>query len=184
MTDAFWVFGYGSLMWNPGFPHRRTERATLRGAHRSLCVDSYVPRGPEAQPGRVFGLDRGGACRGIAFEVDPADREAVVAYLREREQVTAVYLEAERPVTLAADGRLVRALTYVVDRRHRQYAGRLSAADQLALVRQGVGRSGPNPAYVLSTAAHLAELGIRDPHVEALAAALSADPVNPAPASA
>lgn len=183
MSDAFWVFGYGSLMWNPGFAHRQAVRATLRGAHRSLCVYSHVHRGTEARPGLVFGLDRGGACRGIAFEVAPADRDVVVAYLRAREQVTAVYTEALRPVTLAG-GATATALTYVVDRRHRQYAGRLTLEEQLALVRHGVGRSGANPDYVLSTAAHLAELGIRDPLVEALAAALSSGPFTPAAASA
>jgi cation transport protein ChaC len=167
MDDAFWVFGYGSLMWNPGFSHRRSLRGTLRGAHRSLCVYSWVHRGTEERPGLVFGLDRGGACRGLAFEVDPADRDPVVAYLREREQVTSVYIETLRPVRLE-DGRVVRALTYVVDRAHRQYAGRLPHATMIDIVRHAAGRSGRNPDYVRSTAAHLLQLGIRDPGVEAL----------------
>jgi cation transport protein ChaC len=167
MDDAFWVFGYGSLMWNPGFPHRRTLKGTLRGAHRSLCVYSWVYRGTPERPGLVFGLDRGGACRGLAFEVDPADRDGVVDYLREREQVTAVYVEALRPVVLE-DGRRVTALTYLVDRDHQQYAGRLSHAAMLDIVRHSAGRAGPNHAYVRSTAEHLAELGIRDAGIEAL----------------
>lgn len=173
-TEPLWVFGYGSLMWNPGFPHRRAVRATLHGAHRSLCVYSWVHRGTEDRPGLVFGLDRGGACRGLAFEVDSADRDPVVAYLREREQVTAVYREAWRPVRLSdGSGHTVSALAYLVDRNHRQYAGRLAPHVRLELVRQGVGRSGPNPEYVLSTAAHLAELGIRDHAVETLVSALT-----------
>lgn len=172
MDDAFWVFGYGSLMWNPGFPHRRTLPATLVGRHRSLCVYSWVYRGTEADPGLVFGLDLGGACRGLAFEVDPADSAAVTAYLREREQVTAVYLEEIRPVRLAG-GRTVTALTYVADRRHPQYAGRLPVSAQVDIVRRAAGKAGPNRDYVLSTLGHLAELGIRDAAVEQLAAALS-----------
>lgn len=171
MDDALWVFGYGSLMWNPGFPHRRAEKARLTGAHRSLCVYSWVHRGTEARPGLVFGLDRGGACTGLAFEVAPADRDAVVAYLREREQVTAVYREVVRPVRLA-DGTIARAMTYVADRAHPQYAGRLGHAAMVEIVRHAAGRSGRNPDYVRATAAHLAELGIRDRGVEALVAEL------------
>lgn len=172
MHDALWVFGYGSLMWNPGFPHRRSLPTTLRGLHRSLCVYSYVHRGTPDRPGLVFGLDRGGACCGIAFEVAPGDRAAVLAYLREREQVTSVYVEVHRPVRLP-DGSQVEALAYAVDRSHPQYAGRLDHATALGLVRHGVGRSGPNPDYVLSTAAHLRDLGIRDRVVEALVAELT-----------
>ncbi len=167
-----WVFGYGSLMWNPGFPHSRVEPALLKGAHRSLCVYSYVHRGTPERPGLVFGLDRGGACRGLAFRVEPEDREATLAYLRAREQVTSVYIEATRPVRLAG-GAIVEAVTYVVDRRHPQYAGRLDHDEQLRLVRAGVGRSGPNPDYVRSTAAHLLDLGIRDNRVERLVAELA-----------
>lgn len=172
MDGAMWVFGYGSLMWNPGFPHRLAIPATLRGMHRSLCVFSYVHRGTEERPGLVFGLDRGGACRGVAFAVEPDRRDEVAAYLKEREQVTAVYREVVRPIRLA-DGRTVPALAYVVDRTHRQYAGRLPHERQLEIVRGAAGRSGRNPDYVLSTAAHLADLGIRDAGVEALVAALA-----------
>jgi cation transport protein ChaC len=164
---AFWVFGYGSLMWNPGFPHRRSVQGLLRGAHRSLCIYSYVHRGTPEQPGLVFGLDRGGSCRGLAFEIALENRDEVLAYLREREQVTSVYIEAMRPVRLLT-GETVEAVTYLVDRSHPQYAGRLDHAEQVRLVRRGVGRSGPNPDYVRSTAAHLHELGIRDHRVEAL----------------
>ncbi|HUG62714.1 MAG TPA: gamma-glutamylcyclotransferase [Methylomirabilota bacterium] len=172
MSDTFWVFGYGSLMWNPGFPHRETVPATLIGAHRSLCVYSWIYRGTEEFPGLVFGLDRGGACRGLAFAVDPADRDEVIAYLRAREQVTAVYVEATRPVRIAGRTESAPALTYFADRRHPQYAGRLPIETQVDIVRRASGRAGPNGDYILSTAAHLAELGIRDRAVESVAAAL------------
>lgn len=165
------VFGYGSLMWNPGFPHRGAVKGRLSGAHRSLCVYSWVHRGTEARPGLVFGLDRGGSCVGLVFEVAAADAAAVVAYLREREQVTSVYREVVRPVLLAG-GETVRALTYMVDRGHRQYAGRLSHAAMVEIVRHAAGRSGRNPDYVRATAAHLRDLGIRDRGVEALVAEL------------
>ncbi|MCT8268416.1 gamma-glutamylcyclotransferase [Afifella sp. JA880] len=161
--EDFWVFGYGSLMWNPGFPHVETKPARLIGAHRSLCVYSFVHRGTEERPGLVLGLDRGGSCRGLAFKVKAEDREAVVAYLRAREQVTRVYKEAVRQVVFA-DGR-GHALVYLVDRTHQQYAGVLDAPHQLEIVRHAHGQSGPNTDYVVSTAQHLRDMGVVDRHL-------------------
>ncbi|MGZ5999691.1 MAG: gamma-glutamylcyclotransferase, partial [Rhizomicrobium sp.] len=123
--DEFWVFGYGSLIWRPGFDFIDRAPARLTGLHRALCVYSFVHRGTPEKPGLVLGLDRGGACRGMAYRVDGARREATIAYLREREQVTSVYLETWRQITLASNPeRQVRALAYCVDRGHAQYAGR------------------------------------------------------------
>jgi cation transport protein ChaC len=156
-------------MWRPGFPYLEHWHATVRGRHRRLCVYSFVHRGTEARPGLVMGLDRGGSCRGVAFRVAEADRDEVIAYLRAREQVTSVYLERNVPARLE-DGRTVTALTYVVDRNHRQYAGRLSLEETLAQVRGAVGRSGRNEDYVLSTADHLTESGVADPRLHTLAA--------------
>src|SRR5918999_590389 len=122
-----WVFGYGSLMWRPGFDFVERVDARLIGAHRALCVYSFVHRGTPERPGLVLGLDRGGACRGIAFRVAAKRRPATVKYLRDREQTTAVYRELVRGIAL--DGkpeRRVDALCYAVDRGHPQYAGRLT----------------------------------------------------------
>jgi glutathione-specific gamma-glutamylcyclotransferase len=165
-----WVFGYGSLMWNPGFDFVERRAARLVGEHRALCVYSFVHRGTPEQPGLVLGLDRGGACRGVAFRVADAHRRDTVAYLREREQVTSVYREVKRSVWLDDDARhRVSALTYVVDRGHVQYAGRLMPAEQLRHVRQGHGRSGPNRDYVLSTVQALEAQGCRDAQLHQLA---------------
>jgi cation transport protein ChaC len=176
MTDEgeLWVFGYGSLMWRPGFAYVERHLATVHGFHRSLCVYSHVHRGTAARPGLVLGLDQGGSCRGVAFKVAASERAATVAYLREREQVTMVY----RELTLRArldDGRVVEALVYAVDQRHGQYAGRLPQEEILRLVRQGVGVSGRNPAYVAATHDHLAEIGVKDARLAAIAARLGAD---------
>ncbi|GJD50235.1 Glutathione-specific gamma-glutamylcyclotransferase [Methylobacterium crusticola] len=165
-----WIFGYGSLMWRPGFPFAERRPGRLRGYHRALCVLSHVHRGTPERPGLVLGLDRGGSCRGVAFRVAAAEAAAALAYLREREQVTAVYVERVLGVGLD-DGRRVAAVTYLVDRRHPQYAGRLPEADLVRLVRQGLGRSGANPDYVRHTHDQLVALGVADPVLARLAAA-------------
>jgi glutathione-specific gamma-glutamylcyclotransferase len=163
-----WVFGYGSLMWRPGFAFDERHAATVHGFHRALCVYSHVHRGTPSLPGLVMGLDRGGSCRGLAYRVAPAHAEATVSYLRAREQVTSVYVERCLPIRLH-DGRTRIALTYIVDRTHRQYAGRLAEDDLLTIVSQGVGQSGANPDYVIRTEAQLVEIGVRDPVLQRLA---------------
>jgi cation transport protein ChaC len=166
--DEFWVFGYGSLMWHPGFVHEERQIAVAHGYHRALCIRSWVHRGTRQDPGLVLGLDRGGACKGTAFRIHPGERQDVVAYLRERELVTDVYLE--RIVNIrVADGRRARAITYVVDRGHPQYAPDLAADDAARIVANAVGKSGHNADYVLNTVAHLRTLGIRDHWMEEVA---------------
>jgi cation transport protein ChaC len=161
-ADDLWVFGYGSLMWRPGFDFEERSPAVVRGYHRALCIFSHVHRGTPERPGLVLGLDRGGACRGVAFRVASERKETTLNYLREREQVTSVYLEAWLPVQLH-DGRLTTCVAYVVDRSHPQYAGRLPQSDLLRLVTQGHGVSGANVDYVRSTYEHLVTAGIADP---------------------
>ncbi|UFS75835.1 gamma-glutamylcyclotransferase [Tardiphaga sp. 37S4] len=168
-----WVFGYGSLMWRPGFEFIEQVPARLIGEHRALCVYSFDHRGTPEKPGLVLGLDRGGACRGIAFRVAAKLRHDTIAYLREREQTTHVYREVMRSVWLDDVGRTrVSALAYVVDRGHVQYAGRLSLSEQLHFVRQGHGRSGLNRDYVLSTVKAIETEGFRDAQLHQLAAML------------
>jgi len=171
-SPTHWVFGYGSLIWNPGFPFVSSQGGLLGGAHRALSIYSFHHRGTPEQPGLVFGLARGGSCRGMVFEVAEENWANVRAYLHEREQVTNVYRDVFRPVRLA-DGRVVQALAFVVDERHAQYAGRLPLERQLEMVRRSAGISGRNRDYVLNTARHLAELGIKDRQVMALAALLA-----------
>ena len=194
-SGDLWVFGYGSLMWRPGFDFIERTEARLVGAHRALCVYSFYHRGTPERPGLVLGLDRGGTCRGIAFRVAAGKRAATIAYLRAREQVTSVYRESMRRVWLAGAGRRqvslpqasvpqvslpqlslpqvsaprVSALCYVVDRSHAQYAGRLSPAEQLHLVRQGHGQSGANRDYVIATVDAMEAMGMRDSDLHMLA---------------
>jgi cation transport protein ChaC len=168
------VFGYGSLIWNPGFPYLRSDKAVLHGAHRSLSIYSHRHRGTPEKPGLVFGLSRGGSCLGVAFEVDRIKWEWVFDYLQAREQDRGVYREAWRMVTLA-DGRRVQALAYLVNENHPQFAGRLSVDEQVKLVLRSRGESGRNTEYVRNTALHLMKLGIADRALMAIVDALAAD---------
>jgi cation transport protein ChaC len=169
-AEDLWVFGYGSLMWRRGFEFRERAEARLTGAHRALCVYSFVHRGTPERPGLVLGLDRGGACQGIAFRVAAAERARTIAYLRGREQVTGVYRETTRRVLLKGEqARQVIALCYVVDRGHAQYAGRLPLEEQLRHIRQGHGVSGPNRDYVIATVAAMEALGLRESELHLLA---------------
>ncbi|MGA2895266.1 MAG: gamma-glutamylcyclotransferase [Xanthobacteraceae bacterium] len=169
-TGDLWVFGYGSLMWRPGFAYLERVSARLIGLHRALCVFSFVHRGTPERPGLVLGLDRGGICRGVAYRVAAKARAETIEYLRSREQVTSVYLETMRRIELEDKARRrVRALCYVIDRSHVQYAGRLTLAESLHLVRQGHGQSGPNRDYVLETVRALEALGYRETELHLLA---------------
>jgi glutathione-specific gamma-glutamylcyclotransferase len=168
-----WVFGYGSLMWRPGFEYAEKVPARLIGEHRALCVYSFDHRGTPEKPGLVLGLDRGGACRGIAFRVAPELRDSTIEYLRAREQTTHVYREVMRAVWLNnSSQQRVSALTYVADRSHVQYAGRLPLNEQLRIVRQGHGRSGNNRDYVLATVKAIEAEGFRDEQLHRLATML------------
>jgi glutathione-specific gamma-glutamylcyclotransferase len=178
-VSEFWVFAYGSLMWRPDIAFAERRQALLHGHHRRLCVYSFVHRGTPERPGLVMGLDRGGACRGIAYRIDAAQWPDILAYLRAREQVTSVYVESHRPVRLLdGDRRTVTAMVYEADRRHRQYAGRLTVEEQLRHVLQGVGVSGRCVDYVQQTLLHLDEMGIRDEALEALRRLVSSEIAN------
>jgi cation transport protein ChaC len=169
-----WVFGYGSLMWNPGFAFAEHQRARLVGYHRAFCIYSIHYRGTERRPGLVLGLDRGGACDGIAFRLTPETRAATLAYLRRRELIYGVYREALVPLEIssenASEPRTVWGFTYIAERAHPAYAGCLPLAREAALIRRSAGRSGTNLDYLLSTRRHLQDLGIREPRLDRLVA--------------
>lgn len=167
-----WIFGYGSLMWNPGFRYAEARRARLTGYHRAFCIYSIHYRGTERRPGLVLGLDRGGACEGIAFRLAPETRAETLAYLRRRELIYGVYREALVALDLAhttdEPQRSVRAMTYIAERGHPAYAGCLPLAREAQFIRRSAGRGGTNLDYLLSTRRHLLELGIREPRLERL----------------
>ncbi len=167
-SGDFWVFGYGSLMWNPGFAHEEAIKARLFGYRRALCVRSRVYRGTPIRPGLVMGLDSGGSCVGMAYRVTRDRQEDVVEYLRNREMISYVYRERYIPV-MTADGRRVPAMTFVAERQHEQFAGHLSVEEAAEIVRGASGTAGPNEEYVFNTILHLREIGIRDHWLEGVA---------------
>ncbi|WIY23388.1 gamma-glutamylcyclotransferase [Parasedimentitalea psychrophila] len=160
---TMWVFGYGSLLWNPGFPVARQEVATLQGYARSFCMSSIHHRGSEETPGLVLALDAVEAahCTGLALAVEAGHEDRTLAELRERELISSAYLERDLAVDLAS-GETVTAVTYVIDPDHVQYCGDLSLEAQARIIAVAVGGRGPNPEYLFNTAAHLAEIGLRD----------------------
>jgi glutathione-specific gamma-glutamylcyclotransferase len=164
---ALWVFGYGSLMWDPGFVHDRREIARLDGYRRGFCLRSVHHRGTPEAPGLVLALDRqaGAVCDGVAFRISPDHAPAALEELRAREMMTAAYLEIRMEVALAAGG-AVTALAYVVDHAHDQYCGGLPLEDQARIIATATGRRGRNADYLIATAAKLAELGLHDPELQ------------------
>ena len=162
--NAYWVFAYGSLMWNPGFPFVEKSPATVTGYHRAFCVYSIEYRGTVERPGLVLGLDRGGACRCLAFRVAPEQADAVRAYLYERELSYPVYEPKQLSARLAGPptGRTVMAEAFVVNRRHSSYAGKLAPAEVAAIIRGASGNRGTNRDYLENTVQHLESLGIAE----------------------
>lgn len=171
-----YVFAYGSLIWRPGFAHLGHEPALLRGFHRRFCLWSRHYRGTPEVPGLVLGLDRGGACRGVAFRVAASEAEPVLAYLDERENPQGMNVYHRRLLKLRlASGRDVRAITYVADRAHPAY-GRPCEASTAAAIARGHGTAGPNREYLVNTARQLSELGLRDRRLERLVSLVMATP--------
>ena len=167
MTDELWVFGYGSLMWRPGFAFAERVAATLPGRRRAFCIYSVHHRGTYERPGLVLGLARGGSTRGMAYRIAPADWAEVFAYLMEREQPTETYIEARRRVRLG-DGRWVEALVFLSDVTHPQWAGNLTLERQAELIAGATGLSGRNADYLRDLVEHLEQAGIRDGGMERL----------------
>lgn len=168
MTQPLWVFGYGSLIWDPGFAVAERVVARAEGWHRSFCMRSIHHRGTPEKMGLVLALDRAEAyCDGVAFRVLPGEEAATLAVLRARELISAAYLEEWLPVH-TTDGRDLSALTYVIDRAHRQYCGGLTLAEQARIIANAVGGRGANRDYLHATAEHLVALGIADADLDRL----------------
>ncbi len=164
-----WVFGYGSLMWRPGFPFIERRPAVIHGRRRAFCIYSVHHRGTTKRPGLVLGLAPGGAARGAAYHVSEADWPETYAYLREREQPTETYFEAWATVRLNG-GEGAPALVFLSDRNHPQWAGDLTLEAQARLIAGASGLSGRNIDYLRDLVLHLREEGVADRNMETLLA--------------
>lgn len=167
---TMWVFGYGSLLWNPGFDVADMCLGTLRGYARSFCMSSIHHRGSVEKPGLVLALDAvdGALCRGMAMRVADGREDDTLAYLRERELISSAYLEKMLSVQLDI-GTEITAVTYVIDPAHVQYCGALPLEEQAQIIAHAVGDRGPNTEYLFNTASHLTEIGLHDPDLDWLA---------------
>ena len=164
---GWWVFAYGSLLWNPLFPVAEMRPATLRGLHRRFCLWSLASRGTPDKPGLVLGLDRGGTCRGVALRLPAPLAIDELHLLWRREMVVGAY--RPRWVRVDADGRDLVALAFVVRRDHPQYAGRLSLAKESEVITAARGAFGASADYLERTRVALVSHGIVDPYLESLA---------------
>jgi cation transport protein ChaC len=167
--QEFWVFGYGSLMWRPGFEFRDSEPALIHGFHRSLCVYSFVHRGTPQRRGWCWVRSRRFLWHGLRVAAENGMKRSLFAGAGAGDFGLSRSDAAHPASRQRQEGRCP---AYVVDRRHRQYAGKLDTGRRLALVNQGRGQSGKCTDYVLSTLDHLREMDIHDSHLEALAPGL------------
>ena len=165
-----WIFGYGSLMWSPGFRYAEKKTALARGYHRALCILSSRYRGTPEKPGLVMGLCRGGSCWGMVFRVPAARVPRVLATLWKREMLNKVYKPTLIRVTAAPRRRRgpvqrVRALAFVADTAHRQFVKELDLHGRARLVAQGIGQRGRCVDYIRNTLEHMLALGVNDQHL-------------------
>jgi cation transport protein ChaC len=167
--NNFWVFGYGSLMWRPGFQFVERVPAKLNGFQRDMCLISIHYRGTKEKPGMVCGLSPGGECDGIAFRVAPSDVEQVIGYLDDRELISYIYIPRHLEIELQ-NGRRVIARAYVADSQHQQFAGNWPLDKKIAHVKQGIGSEGTSVEYLANIVSHLHELKISDENLESLLA--------------
>jgi len=163
----WWVFAYGSLLWNPLFPFVEARPATLRGKHRRFCLWSLASRGTTRLPGLVLGLDQGGTCHGVVYRLPAECAPAELALLWRREMVVGAY--HPRWLRVRAGTHALTALAFVVDRRHPQYAGQLSLARQAEVLSSAVGAFGSSADYLERARVSLITHGIVDPYLESLA---------------
>jgi cation transport protein ChaC len=172
---TMWVFGYGSLLWNPGFEVAEQVMATLPDYERSFCMRSIHHRGSEAEPGLVLALDElaGASCQGVALRSTPGTEKSTLEYLRERELISSAYLEKMLNITLQC-GREVTAVTYVIDPLHVQYCGGLPLEQQAQIIAKAQGGRGPNSEYLYNTADHLQALGVADTDLDWLSRRVAA----------
>jgi cation transport protein ChaC len=165
--EGFWIFGYGSLMWNPDFTWDARHVATLRGYHRAFHIWSRLNRGTPENPGLVLTLECGGSCRGLVYRIPPERVEAEMQRMWKREMTFGSYRPKRMKCVVGKE--LVPALAFTVNRQCSGYAGRLPLEVMVEALSSARGRYGPAHDYLFKTIEALREHGIRDERVEHLA---------------
>jgi len=168
---GWWVFAYGSLLWNPLFPFSESRRVRARGLHRRFCLWSLASRGRPDAPGLVLGLDRGGSCPGVAYRLPAPLAIDELHLLWRREMVTGAY--DPKWIKLDADGKPLVALAFVIRRDHPQYAGQLPIDEQSRVIATACGAFGSSADYLERTRIALVTHGVVDPYLETLAKAVA-----------
>jgi cation transport protein ChaC len=163
---GLWLFGYGSLVWNPFVRFLERRPGTVRGYHRSFCLWSRINRGTPEQPGLALGLEPGGACRGSLFRIDGAIAEQELRILWRREMLMGSY--HPRWVRARSRGEDLTALTFVINRGGHGYAGKLSEAQIVDTMLRAAGLYGSSADYLMRTVEGLNHCGIRDARLERL----------------
>jgi glutathione-specific gamma-glutamylcyclotransferase len=166
--QATWVFGYGSLMWNPEFDFKQAVLARVHGFHRAFCVRSTLYRGTPEQPGVVLGLDFGGSVDGVAFEITPGHEAEAIDRLYAREMIQNIY-QPRLLNTRLRNGQTVKALAFVANRKHEGYS-HLSDDEIVNRLSCCKGNRGPNCDYAINTHTHLTQLGVRDQRLSRIVA--------------
>lgn len=170
--NDLWVFGYGSLMWNPAFHHVEHRLGTVRGYHRRFCLWLSRGRGSPDCPGLMLALDRGGVCRGMAFRIRAKEARGELLLVWRREMLSGAYIA--RWVDVATEDGLVRAVTFVVNQRHARYSGRLTEVATAERIRIAAGELGSCLDYFDRTVEALHRFGIRDAALERVGRAIGA----------
>jgi cation transport protein ChaC len=165
-----WVFGYGSLIWNPAFEHVERRPATLHGWHRKFCLKMFIGRGTKETPGLMLALDHGGACKGVAFRIAADQIDTEIKLLWQREMYGGAY--NARWVTLQTEDAAIRAVTFVINRKHPRYIASLSVEETAHFIATGCGDLGSCREYLDNTISHLAALGLADSGLAKIAALL------------
>jgi len=175
-VPADWIFGYGSLIWNPGFDFGESHLARVHGYHRSFCISSSRYRGTPDSPGVVLGLDRGGSCVGMAFRLRPDTRRAALQALFEREMTGGVYVARVVGITLGCSRR-ESALAFVANPVSEAYV-KATEAEIVHRLKHCQGERGPNRDYALATWHSLRERGVHCPHLARLVPHLDFEPAS------
>lgn len=155
-----WVFGYGSLIWNPTIHFTEKRVGHVTGYHRRFCLWTHLGRGNPECPGLLLGLEHGGSCSGLAFRIPTDQAEYECRILWHREMISGSYVP--RWVDVRTDTGPVRAIAFIINREHMRYAGRLSDEKVADAIAKAEGSLGNCADYLINTADHLEKLGILD----------------------